>query len=210
MIADKMIALNDVCKSFNGRPVLNKTSLTVRKNEVAGLLGRSGSGKSTILKLVAGLARPDSGGVKVGSEKIGYIFQEHRLIPWKTALENVCFSLKANGCTTGESRKTAFVSLRKMGLAGFEDHYPAQLSGGMCQRVSIARAFAVNPDILLMDEPFSALDLELKDALLAIVHEMLTHQRAMTVLYVTHNPDELKKIADKIYTLAEGGRVQVT
>lgn len=205
-----MIALVDVCKSFNGRPVLSKTSLAVRKNEVVGLLGRSGSGKSTILKLVAGLIRSDSGIVKVGSKKIGYIFQGHRLIPWKTALENVCFSLKAGGCATGESRKIAVEYIQKMGLAGFEDHFPAQLSGGMCQRVSIARAFAVGPDILLMDEPFSALDLELKDALLAIVHEMLTHHHAMTVLYVTHNPDELKKIANKIYTLSEGGRVEET
>ncbi len=205
-----MIALVDVCKSFNGHPVLNKMSLAVRKNEVAGLLGRSGCGKSTVLKLVAGLLHPDSGSVKVGSRKIGYIFQEHRLIPWKTALENVCFSLKASGCSTEESQEKAVKFIKKMGLAGFEDHYPAQLSGGMCQRVSIARAFAVDPDILLMDEPFSALDFELKDTLLAIVHEMLINHHSMTALYVTHNPDELKKIANKIYTFAEKGLVEET
>ncbi|HIP82592.1 MAG TPA: ABC transporter ATP-binding protein [Desulfocapsa sulfexigens] len=205
-----MIALVDVCKSFNGHLVLSKMSLEVQKNEVAGLLGRSGCGKSTILKLVAGLIRPDSGGVKVSSKKIGYIFQEHRLIPWKTALENVCFSLKASGYANGESRETAAEYIQKMGLAGFEDHYPAQLSGGMCQRVSIARAFAVKPDILLMDEPFSALDLELKDVLLSIVHEMLTDHHSMTALYVTHNPEELKKIAHKIYTLSGKGRVEET
>jgi NitT/TauT family transport system ATP-binding protein len=200
-----MIALDNVCKSFYGRPVLDRVSLAVGKHQVAGLLGRSGIGKSTILKIVAGLVRPDSGRVRVESPKIGYIFQEPRLIPWKTAEQNVSFSLKAGGRPAKESRDKAVSYLEKVGLSGFEDYYPAQLSGGMNQRVAIARAFAADPEILLMDEPFSALDQALKQSLLAIVRQMLAQHPSLTVLYVTHNPEELTGIADKIFTLSECG-----
>lgn len=203
-----MIELLDVCKSFNGRPVLHNTNLKVQKNEVAGLLGKSGCGKSTILKLVAGLLRVDSGVVKTGSIKVAYIFQEHRLIPWKTALENVCFGLRAGGCNRREARVRAREYIQQVGLCGFENHYPSQLSGGMCQRVSIARAFATTPEILLMDEPFSAIDTELKNRLLVIVKEMLGQHQQITILYVTHNPDELKTIADRVYTMSTGGDIE--
>jgi len=203
-----MIELLDVCKSFNGRPVLHNTNLKVQKNEVAGLLGKSGCGKSTILKLVAGLLRVDSGIVRTGSSKVAYIFQEHRLVPWKTALENVCFGLRAGGCKSGEAGERAGEYIQKVGLSGFENHYPSQLSGGMCQRVSIARAFATTPEILLMDEPFSAIDTELKNKLLVVVKEMLTQHQQITILYVTHNPDELKTIADRVYTMSTGGDIE--
>jgi len=199
-----MITLVDVCKSFNGRLVLDRVSLSVEKNQVAGLLGRSGSGKSTILKLTAGLIRSDSGSIVMGSRRIGYIFQEPRLIPWKTALQNVAFSLRAAGRNPKEARLTAASFIEKMGLAGFENHYPAQLSGGMSQRVAIARAFAIVPEILLMDEPFSALDADLKKSLLDDVKEMLSLHSTMTVLYVTHNPEELTNLASKVYTVDQG------
>jgi NitT/TauT family transport system ATP-binding protein len=138
----RMIEFINVDKAFNGQPVFNQTSFTVQKNEVVGFLGRSGVGKSTILRMISGLTSPDSGTVKVNSSRVGYIFQEPRLVPWKTALENICFSLKAMGTGAKDARSIALDYMEKLDLKGFENHYPKQLSGGMCQRVSIGRAFA--------------------------------------------------------------------
>ena len=203
-----MIEFVKVVKAFNGKQVFNQTSFRVQKNEVVGLLGRSGVGKSTILRMISGLTSPDSGTVKVNSPKIGYIFQEPRLIPWKTALENICFGLKAMGVSSKDAKDIALEYIEKLDLKGFENHYPNQLSGGMSQRVSIGRAFAIGPDILLMDEPFSALDLGLKDALLGIVQEMLAHHQSMTVLYVSHDPEEVSRLAKRFLLLIDGGVIQ--
>lgn len=202
-----MIEFINVSKAFNGQPVFNQTSFSVQKNEVVGFLGRSGVGKSTILRMISGLTSPDSGTVKVNSSKIGYIFQEPRLIPWKTALENISFSLKAMGSGAKHARSIAQNYMEKLDLKGFENHYPKQLSGGMCQRVSIGRAFAVNPDILLMDEPFSALDLGLKDIMLGIIQDMLA-QQPLTLLYVTHDPEEVSRLAKRLLLLLDGGIIQ--
>lgn len=202
-----MIEFINVYKAFNGQPVFNQTSFSVQKNEIVGFLGRSGVGKSTILRMISGLTSPDSGTVKVNSSKIGYIFQEPRLIPWKTALENISFSLKAMGIGAKHARSIALDYMEKLDLKGFENHYPKQLSGGMCQRVSIGRAFAVNPDILLMDEPFSALDLGLKDIMLGIIQDMLA-QQPLTLLYVTHDPEEVSRLAKRLLLLLDGGIIQ--
>jgi NitT/TauT family transport system ATP-binding protein len=203
-----MIEFENVGKSFNGHTVLKDTSFCINGGEVAGLLGRSGSGKSTILKLISGIMAPDRGRVHVGSTRVGYIFQEPRLIPWKRVLDNVSFGLRASGHSVQESRARAMGYLERVGLSGVEHHYPGQLSGGMCQRVSIARAFAIKPDILLMDEPFSALDEALKEQLLNMTRDMLTHQDTMTVLYVSHNPEEVRWIADKTFMLNSGGVIR--
>lgn len=203
----RMIEFINVDKAFNGQPVFNQTSFTVQKNEVVGFLGRSGVGKSTILRMISGLTSPDSGTVKVNSSRVGYIFQEPRLVPWKTALENICFSLKAMGTGAKDARSIALDYMEKLDLKGFENHYPKQLSGGMCQRVSIGRAFAINPDILLMDEPFSALDLGLKDIMLGIIQDMLA-QQPLTLLYVTHDPEEVSRLAKRLLLLLDGGIIQ--
>lgn len=203
----RMIEFINVYKAFNGQPVFNQTSFTVQKNEVVGFLGRSGVGKSTILRMISGLTSPDSGTVKVNSSRIGYIFQEPRLIPWKTALENISFSLKAMGTGAKDARSIALDYMEKLDLKGFENHYPKQLSGGMCQRVSIGRAFAINPDILLMDEPFSALDLGLKDIMLGIIQDMIA-QQPLTLLYVTHDPEEVSRLAKRLLLLLDGGIIQ--
>lgn len=203
-----MIEFKNVGKSFNGHTVLKDISFCIHHGEAAGLLGRSGSGKSTILKLISGIMAPDEGKVHIGSLRVGYIFQEHRLIPWKRALDNVSFGLRASGHSVQEARDTAMHYLERVGLSGFENHYPGQLSGGMCQRISIARAFAIKPDILLMDEPFSALDVALKEQLLHMTRDMLAHGDSMTMLYVSHSPEEVRWIADKVFMLNNGGVIR--
>ncbi len=198
-----MLRFSGVNKSYNGQTVLENFEFSLGKGERIGLLGDSGIGKSTILRLVAGLEKADSGIVEVGSKHIGYIFQEHRLIPWRSAEENVAFSLIAGGMDRKEALAQARSYLEKVELRGYEHYYPGQLSGGMCQRVSIARAFVIRPDILLMDEPFSALDPALKQRMNALVSGMLAETPASTI-YVTHNIDELDWV-NRIYTVKKGG-----
>jgi NitT/TauT family transport system ATP-binding protein len=198
------VRFDRVAKRYGGRKVLNDLSFEIAPREVVGLLGPSGIGKSTVLKLVAGLERPTGGEVRVQARRIGYVFQEPRLLPWKTSLENVVLPLKATGLQKGKAVARATRLLEAMALSEFMDSYPAQLSGGMCQRVSLARAFAVEPDILLLDEPFSSLDIEMKEGLHAMLVERLTAQPA-TVLYVSHSPGEVKRIADRIFTLPATG-----
>ena len=153
------------------------------------------------------MTRPDSGNVNVESKKIGYIFQESYLIPWKTALGNLYFTLRAMGIEKKTYRDIAMNWLDKIELRGFEQHYPGQLSGGMRQRVAIARAFSIDPDILLMDEPFSALDSGLKEVMHSLMKEVLS-ERPTTVLYVSHNPNEVARIANRICTLTKDGRLE--
>lgn len=199
-----MIIFKDVGKSFSGKTVLENFSLVLDKKSSVGLLGSSGTGKSTILRMIAGLIQPDSGTIEVKSRKIGYIFQEPCLIPWRTALDNVSFSVQAAGCSLEDAENIARLFLDKMGLADFKDYFPNQMSGGMQQRVSIARAFAVKPDILLMDEPFSALDPGLKEKMYYYMEELLEDNPTL-LLYVTHNPEDIVKIADDIFMLSTGG-----
>ncbi len=198
-----MIALENISVRFGDRLVLDRLSLTVNKGEVVGLLGPSGCGKSTLLNVITGLVTPTSGRVQVGSTRIGFVFQDPRLLPWRSALDNVRFALDAAGAEA-DSRARAMAALAAVGLAGHEDRFPAQLSGGMRQRVSIARAMAVAPDILLLDEPFSALDAALKASILADLKRMLAARPEMTVLYVTHVPAEIRDIAHRLYVMRDG------
>ncbi|PIE65965.1 MAG: hypothetical protein CSA26_02105 [Desulfobacterales bacterium] len=205
-----MLELREVTKMYNGQPIIDRLSIKIAANEVTGLLGPSGCGKSTILKIFAGLVQPDAGTVKRGSDCIGFVFQEHRLIPWKTVAENVCFSLRASGLSKKEALHQARQILEKVELAACINQYPSQLSGGMCQRVSIARALAIKPDILLLDEPFSSLDLELKNNLLVFLRSIVREHPDMTILYVTHAPSELTGLARFIYQMSSGGQLKKT
>ncbi len=202
-----MIALEEISVRFGDRLVLDRLSLTLNKGEVVGLLGASGCGKSTLLNVITGLVTPVSGRVQVGSTRIGFVFQDPRLLPWRSALDNVRFALDAAGAET-DSRARAMAALNAVGLAGHEERFPAQLSGGMRQRVSIARAMAVVPDILLLDEPFSALDATLKASILADLKRMLAARPEMTVLYVTHVPTEIRDIAHHLYVIRDGRLLQ--
>ncbi|MEK3722820.1 ABC transporter ATP-binding protein [Paenibacillus sp. FSL H8-0034] len=191
-----LMTFEGVSKSFRERTVLDSFSLTLRKGEVIAILGPSGCGKTTILKLAAGLIHSTSGNVTVHTDRVGYIFQEPRLIPWKTASDNIRFVMNGTASKEDEDRIVG-LSLQKVGLYTVGDYYPKQLSGGMKQRVSIARALAADPAMILMDEPFSALDIslkrELQDDMAALIEE-----RDLGVIYVTHDPEEAARLADRV------------
>ncbi len=138
--------------------------------------------------------------MNVAAGPVGYAFQEPRLLPWRTAVDNVAAPLRARGADKGAARAAAARWLERVGLAGFERYHPAELSGGMAQRVSLARAFAVEPAILLMDEPFSNLDADLKKSLMSIL-ESLIKEQGVTMVYVTHELSEAQRLADRIVEL---------
>jgi NitT/TauT family transport system ATP-binding protein len=202
------VLFDKVVKRYSGRVVLDGLSFEIRCGEAVGLLGRSGIGKSTILKLIAGLEKPTGGAVRVRARQVGYVFQEPRLLPWKTTLENVALPLRALGCPKKDAVRKAGRLLAAMDLSEFAGSYPAQLSGGMRQRVSLARAFAVEPDILPLDEPLSSLDAELKNELLTMLADRLAVQPA-TVVYVSHAPAEVRQVANRTLTLTAAGILTV-
>jgi ABC-type nitrate/sulfonate/bicarbonate transport system ATPase subunit len=195
-----MITFSQVSKSFDSLQVLRDVSFRVGQGEIVAVVGPSGVGKTTILRLIAGLVTPDAGTVEVADPRLGYVFQEPRLLPWRTALDNVAGPLRAKGATKDEARAAAAGWLARVELAGFEHYHPAELSGGMAQRVSIARAFAVEPRLLLMDEPFSNMDVELKAQLL-VLSQKLMRELGTTVVYVTHELLEALQLADRILEL---------
>ena len=192
--------------SPEGRPhrALDDVSLEVDPGEFAAVLGPSGCGKSTLLRLIGGLDRDYAGRIQMSASRLGMIFQEPRLLPWMTAVDNVRFALAAHG---GEARRRAAAWLARVGLAASNSAYPYQLSIGMQQRVALARAFAVAPQLLLMDEPFSALD---EVTAQGVAEEVRTFWRAErpTVLMVTHRVEEAVALAGRVWILTRGpGRV---
>lgn len=194
------VELIDVTMVFKNREVLRNLNLAIPEGRRMAITGPSGAGKSTILKIIAGLVAPTSGRVIRHTRKTGYVFQEPRLLPWNTALENVFLPLVARGEKKREAQKVGMNCLADMGLAGFEHSYPNQLSGGMKQRVSIARALAIEPDLLLLDEPFTGLDPDLRDSICGHLEEALSKKRT-TVLHVTHDVENMIHTADSLYTL---------
>jgi NitT/TauT family transport system ATP-binding protein len=195
-----MITFKDVSKAFDTLKVLQDFSFHIAANQIVGVVGPSGSGKTTILKLITRIVLPDEGTVTVEEGVVGYVFQEPRLLPWRTALDNVATPLRALGKSKIEARALAAGWLERVELRGFERYHPAELSGGMAQRVSIARAFAAGPSILLMDEPFSNMDAALKGSLIDILQGIIK-ERATTVVYVTHELTEALRLADRIVEL---------
>ncbi|MEX3965332.1 ABC transporter ATP-binding protein [Paraburkholderia sp. EG286B] len=195
--------------------VLKRFDLAVREGEFMALLGPSGCGKSTFLNVLAGLTPPTSGDILVDGapvsavrQKLGFVFQGYALFPWRTVRKNVEAGLEIRGMKRAARRSEAERFLRLVGLLEFADHYPHQLSGGMRQRVAIARALAYGPEILLMDEPFGALDAQTRELL---QQELLAiwEQSATTVVFVTHSIDEAIFLSDRIAVLGRGpGRVK--
>jgi len=188
--------------------VLEDVSFDVPANGISAVLGPNGSGKSTLLRLISGLIPPDSGRVLVSGqpvseadERIGLVFQEPRLLPWRTTVDNAAFPLQLAGVGQAERRDRARAVLELVGVAGFADAYPHQLSGGMRQRVAIARALVREPEILLLDEPFSALDAltreRFNDELLAVWQRTGT-----TIVLVTHSIAEAIYVADEVVVLS--------
>ncbi|MER7753771.1 ABC transporter ATP-binding protein [Kitasatospora sp. NPDC097643] len=194
----------------HGTTVLAPTELDLAAGSFTALIGPSGCGKSTVLNAVAGFVRPTAGRVLVGAEPVtgpgpdrGMVFQHYALFPWLTARGNVEFALKRLGLPRGERRQRALAALAEVGLADGAEKYPAQLSGGMQQRVALARALAAEPEVLLMDEPFGALD-ALTRARMQQLLTRLWRRTGTTVLFVTHDIDEALAVAQRIVVL--GGR----
>jgi NitT/TauT family transport system ATP-binding protein len=195
-----MITFERVSKAFDSLKVLDDLSFHIAAGQIVSVVGPSGVGKTTILKLITGIVLPDSGTVSVAEGAVGYVFQEPRLLPWRTALDNVAAPLRAQGMDKKKARATAARWLERVELDGFERYHPAELSGGMAQRVSIARAFAAEPRVLLLDEPFSNMDVVLKGSLIAILQGIIK-ERETTVVYVTHELTEALRLADRIVEL---------
>jgi NitT/TauT family transport system ATP-binding protein len=202
------VQINEVSKVFVDRKrrlqALDNATLSLADNEFVSLVGTSGCGKSTLLSIVAGLQEPTSGEVLVDGEPVdgpgrdrGVVFQTYTLFPWLTARENVEFALRDEPLTRARRREQALEHLRLVGLENFADSHPGQLSGGMKQRVAIARALSYRPEILLMDEPFGALDALTRQ----LMQELLTRvweQHRLTVLFVTHDVEEAVYISDRV------------
>lgn len=218
-----IIKIQDLSKSFKKEGgqdvlVLDKINLELKQHEIVALLGKSGSGKSTLLRMIAGLLKPSQGqvfyrgqNVDKPVEGVSMVFQSFALLPWLTVLENVELGLEAKGVAREEKRQRAIEAIDTIGLDGFESALPRELSGGMRQRVGFARALVVNPDVLLMDEPFSALDVltaeNLKSDLIALWQSQKTNTHA--ILLVTHNIDEAVMLADRIIILGSNpGTIQ--
>jgi NitT/TauT family transport system ATP-binding protein len=197
--------------------VLDKVNLTLHEGEIVALLGRSGSGKSTLLRIVSGLLKPTSGSVTwrgaavTGpTEGVAMVFQSFALFPWLTVLENVEIGLEARGVHRTERERRAETAIDMIGLGGFENAYPKELSGGMRQRVGLARALVVHPDLLLMDEPFSALDVLTAETLRTDLIDLWMDGKlpVKSVLMVTHNIEEAVLMCDRILVFSSNpGRV---
>jgi len=197
--------------------VLDDVNLTLREGEIVALLGRSGSGKSTLLRIVSGLLRPTAGTVlwrgkpvTGPTEGVAMVFQSFALFPWLTAQENVEIGLEARGVPRAEREKRAEDAIDMIGLGGFENAYPKELSGGMRQRVGLARALVVHPDLLLMDEPFSALDVLTAETLRTDLIDLWVDGKlpVKSMLMVTHNIEEAVLMCDRILVFASNpGRV---
>lgn len=189
-------------------PVLDNVSLEVPEGGFVTLIGPSGCGKTTLLRIVAGLLPPHGGGqVYVSGEPLmkpspakAMVFQHFNLLPWRTALANVAYGLELQHVPKEERRARALRQLRTVGLEAFADHYPSQLSGGMQQRVGIARALAVEPKVLLMDEPFGSLDALTREYLQTELQK-ICEQTKLTVLFVTHSIDEAIYLSDRILVM---------
>jgi NitT/TauT family transport system ATP-binding protein len=218
-----VIVVHDVSKTFikeNGRseePIvaLDQVSLTAKDSKFVALIGPSGCGKTTLLRIVGGLISADSGSVTVDGQEVtgpapdrAMVFQNFALLPWRTMVGNVELGLEARRVPARERRQVAMELIRVVGLAGFENHFPHELSGGMQQRAGLARALAVRPTTLLMDEPFGALDEQTR----RLMHEDLVQiweGQRQTVLFVTHSMDEAVFLSDQLIIMSpRPGRIQ--
>jgi NitT/TauT family transport system ATP-binding protein len=216
------LELDQVTKTFRlkrQRPVqelrvLEGISLTVQERSFVVICGPSGCGKSTLLRLIHGLQKPDSGEIRVRGDRVTgpkldrtMVFQHHNLMPWRTVQRNVELGLESQGVAKAERRERAERWLSKVGLSEFADYHPAQLSGGMQQRVGLARALAIEPEMLLMDEPFGALDAQTRVVLQGEL-ERIWAADAKTVVFITHDIEEALFLADRVIVMsARPGRI---
>lgn len=217
------IVCDNISKTFIQKgtqmvPVLEKVSLEVRDQEFLVILGPGQCGKTTLLRILAGLEAPSSGAAYLDGKKIvspgpeiGLVFQSYKLFPWKTVRQNVEIGLEVRGLEAAKVREISHHYLGMVGLHGFENYYPHQLSGGMKQRVGIARAYALNPEVLLLDEPFGQLDAQTR-FFMEQETERIWHMDKRTMIFVTNNIDEALFLADRIVTMEDKlpGRVHTS
>jgi NitT/TauT family transport system ATP-binding protein len=214
-----ILEIKGVSKTFpganGGTVALQATDLSVQENDFITILGPSGCGKSTLLRMVAGLDAPTAGTIELDGRPVsgpgadrGMVFQSYTLFPWLTVLQNVCFGLREKGMREADQHTLARQFIAKVGLEGFEGHFPKQLSGGMQQRTALARALANNPRILLMDEPFGALDHQTRELMQELLESIWEAERK-TVLFVTHDIDEAIFMANRVVVMtARPGRIK--
>jgi NitT/TauT family transport system ATP-binding protein len=205
-----MLRVSELALSYGANPVLEGVSLEVEEGECVSLVGPSGSGKSTVLRAVIGLQAPSAGKVSltIDRREIGFLFQDDALLPWRRAADNVALGLRLRGMARRQALERAEEWLERVGLEGFGDRFPRQLSGGQRKRVALAQVLALEPQLLLMDEPFSALDAitraRLSQDLLRFIEA-----RQMSVLLVTHDLEEAIAFSDTIYLLSRGPRARI-
>jgi ABC-type nitrate/sulfonate/bicarbonate transport system ATPase subunit len=216
------LSINGVSRSFASTTggattlALQATSMNVAENDFITILGPSGCGKSTLLRIVAGLDQQSSGEVLLEGKRIagpgadrGMVFQSYTLFPWLSVIDNVCFGLNERGMARNDQLEVAQGFIKKVGLNGFERHYPRQLSGGMQQRTAIARALANRPRMLLMDEPFGALDHQTRELMQELLLSIWEAERK-TVLFVTHDIDEAVFMGNRVVVMsARPGRIKL-
>ncbi|NML45998.1 ABC transporter ATP-binding protein [Ramlibacter sp. G-1-2-2] len=214
-----ILQVSGVAKTFAGKGggtvALEATDLLVQENDFITILGPSGCGKSTLLRMVAGLDTPTSGIISLDGKPVagpgadrGMVFQSYTLFPWLTVLQNVCFGLREKGLPLPRQVEIARHFIARVGLQDFEQHFPRQLSGGMQQRTALARALANDPRILLMDEPFGALDHQTRELMQELLLGIWEEQRK-TVLFVTHDIDESIFMANRVVVMsARPGRIK--
>ncbi len=213
-MAENIIEIKNLKKTFLSKEgnhvlALNDVNLKVKKNEFICIVGPSGCGKSTLLRIIAGLETLTSGDVLYDGKKVsnpsgevGMVFQDYSLLPWRTVLDNIALGLEFKRVPKDKRRKIGMDYLKLIGMDGFQDSYPYELSGGMQQRVAIARALANDPNILLMDEPFGALDAHTR---IIMQEELLEiwNQDKKTILFITHSVNEAISLADKIIVMTK-------
>jgi ABC-type nitrate/sulfonate/bicarbonate transport system ATPase subunit len=209
-----MITVQGLQKTFpardgsGGTEVLRDLQLTIATDEFVSIVGPSGCGKTTLLKMIAGLIAPDGGSITIDDRPVtgpghdrAVVFQQFALLPWANVVQNVAFGLELRGVGKAERLAIAHDLIQTVGLRGFERHYPRQLSGGMQQRVGLARALAVNPAILLMDEPFASVDAQTRRTLQEDLLE-LAHRTRKTIVFVTHDMDEAVRLGDRVMLMS--------
>jgi NitT/TauT family transport system ATP-binding protein len=209
MAAEMIVEARGVGKTYEGGvEALADTSVALPRNRLSTFLGPSGCGKTTLLKIIAGLIPPSRGEVWVKGKKVdgpgperAFVFQDFALLPWANVLRNVAFGLELRGIPKAERNETALRHIAEAGLRGFESRYPHQLSGGMRQRVGLARALAIDAEIILMDEPFSSVDEQTRRKFQEDLLELLRHKQK-TVIFVTHSIEEAAYLSDQIVLLS--------
>jgi sulfate/thiosulfate transport system ATP-binding protein len=207
------IRVEHLSKRFGDHVAVDDVSFTVQSGELAALLGPSGGGKSTVLRMIAGLEQPDSGAVFVGGEPIdhldarargmGFVFQHYALFRHMTVAENVAFGLRVRGESEAAQKARVHELLALVGLAGFDERLPSELSGGQRQRVALARALAPRPSVLLLDEPFGAVDAKVREELRRWLRK-LHDEMHVTSIFVTHDQDEAFSVSDRVLVISRG------